>query len=477
MWEFIDKVVYINLDRRTEKNSHMKQITSVFPPEKVQRFSAIEWTPGNIGCTKSHIAVMKMALEQKWKNVLILEDDVIWNRYEEGYKQLEMLASREYDVIHLGPSNTQYELNTLRLYGGSCTSSYLVDGAYIPTLLSNFEDGLCGLIKTKNTEMYTCDKYWQHLMQNDKWYTCVPCLMYQDAGYSDIDLCLKNNQSWYWTLNPNMVTVQLQGGLGNQLFQLAFLDYVSRTNSAIPFLQSTPAVSTHTQNNYFDTIFKNWKCIEKSDVKIHKTIHEHNLTPQNWKLDNTHENIKFIGFFQHYQYIDLEFHKKLDFSNSFKMLEKYKDIEKCVFIHVRGGDYLHPNEPTIYNINYSEYYDKAISMFPTNTKFAIFTNDKAYAMKQTFLNTIQYEFIDENELDSLFLMSKCCGGICVNSTFSWWASLLNVYNYNSKNRITIPSRWFNDPKMYSHGLYITNFQKINITPTLVKIYKGKFRYT
>lgn len=476
MWEFIDKVVYINLDRRLEKNVHMQNITSVFPPEKVHRFSAIEWTPGRVGCTKSHIAVMKLAIEQQWKNVLILEDDVVWNRYEQGYAQLEDLVQKDYDVIHLGPSVPRYNINTFQLYSASTTSSYIINGHYIPTLLSNFEEGLELLVSANDIDKYPCDKYWEACIQKDKWYLCMPSLMYQMENYSDIDQMVKNNQSWYWTLNPSMISVQLHGGLGNQLFQLAFLDYVSRTNSAIPFLQSTSPVSTHTDRNYFDSIFKHWKCIEKADVRIDKTIREHNLNPQNWKLDNTNENVNFIGYFQNYQYIDPYFYERLDFSHSFQMLEKYPDIERCVFLHVRGGDYLNPNYITIYTINYEQYYERAISVFPKGTKFAIFTNDKQHAMNQSFINRIDYHFIDENEVDSLFLMSKCSGGICVNSTFSWWGGLLNLCNYGNTHKITIPSRWFNDSTMYSFGLYIPNFQQIKVDPTMLKFHKGKFRH-
>jgi glycosyl transferase family 25 len=474
MWEFIDKVVYINLDKRPEKNVHMQNITSVFPPEKVQRFSAIEWSPGSVGCTKSHIAVMKLAIEKQWKNVLILEDDVVWNRYEQGYAQLEELIQKDYDVIHLGPSVPRYNINTFQLYNASTTSSYIINGHYIPTLLSNFEEGLELLVSANNIDKCACDKYWEACIQKDKWYTCMPCLMYQKEGYSDIDLQTKN-PLYYWTLNPNMITVELQGGLGNQLFQLAFLDYVCKINHAIPFLAHTRDVSTHSQQSYFNTIFKNWKRIEKSDVNIHRTIREHNLIPQDWNLQNTNENIKFNGFFQHHGYIDSCFTTTLDFSDSFHMLNKYSDIETCVFLHVRGGDYVDANPTNMYRINYRDYYEKAISVFPKKTKFAIFTNDKAYAMKQSFIHDIHYQFIDENELDSLFLMSRCSGGICVNSTFSWWGGMLNSRNYNGKHKITIPSRWFNNPNMYSNGLYSPDFQIINVAPCMLQFHKGKFR--
>ena len=472
MWEFIDKIVYINLDKRPEKNEHMKKITSIFPSEKIIRFAAIEWNPGSVGCTKSHIEVMKLAIDKKWKNVLILEDDVVWNRFESGYKLLEKLAGHEYDVIHLGPSDALYDVNTLRLFRGSCTSSYLINGHYIPKLLLNFQEGLDLLIKTKG-EDYPCDVYWTSLMKTDKWYLCNPCLMYQQESYSDIDLVVKTNQSLYWKMNPNMVTVEMQGGLGNQLFQLAFLDHVSLINSAIPFLENTQQVSTHTQESYFDGIFKNWKCIQKSDVKIDKIISEHNLNPQDWKLKNTIENVKLIGYFQHYGYINPLFYKKLNFASSLPLLEKYKDITSRVFLHIRGGDYLTPEHSHLYHLDFKQYYEKAVSVFPAGTKFAVFTNDKSHALTHDILNQIDYQFIDENEVDSLFLMSKCSGGICANSTFSWWGGILNICNHPAY--ITIPSKWFNDSSLYSEGYYFKDFIKIKIQSNSLGFRNGRFK--
>ena len=286
---------------------------------------------------------------------------------------------------------------------------------------------------------------------------------------------IKSNQSWYWTLNPNYINVELHGGIGNQLFQLAFLDFVSRTNSAIPILENTKPISTHSQQSYFDTIFKKWKCIEKAGVKFDRIIHEKNLEPQNWKFDTPTHNIKLIGYFHNANYIDPFFYKNLDFSESLPMLEKYPDIQKCVFLHIRGGDYLIGGNADIYiNINKLGYYENAVDIFPKYTKFVIFTNDIKYAKTHDILNRINHQFIYENEVDSLFLMSKCAGGICANSTFSWWGGVLNRC-MNTNSIITIPSRWYHTG-LYSGG-YLNNipFKIIKTGNPTFKFSRGKFR--
>lgn len=192
MFEFVDKVVFINLDKRIDRRAHMETLTSIFG-DKVIRFSAIKESPGYVGCTKSHIEVLKMALENKWKNVLVLEDDIAWNNFEEGYSQLDKLASSEYDCILLGGTYVDYDKDTSRVKASRTTAAYLVNGHYIPTLLSNFEEGLVGLIQIQCKETFSLDTYWSKLQARDVWYIIQPCLVYQIPGYSDI---VENNVNY-----------------------------------------------------------------------------------------------------------------------------------------------------------------------------------------------------------------------------------------------------------------------------------------
>ena len=187
MFEFIDKVVYINLDYREDRRKSIEEQLNVFPPEKVVRFSAIRDTyNGLIGCVKSHIAVLEMAVQNKWTNVLILEDDAVWNKFEEGYALLEKLAKNPYDVILLGSSLTKFDKDTYKLRNGYTTTAYLVSRQYYEILLHNFKTGLAGLITTQHEVQYALDKYWVSLQKTDNWYCVIPCLMYQLESWSDI---------------------------------------------------------------------------------------------------------------------------------------------------------------------------------------------------------------------------------------------------------------------------------------------------
>lgn len=187
MWEFVDKVVYINLDSRPDRRFRMEQIAATFG-DKVIRFPAIKETPGAIGCTKSHIAILKRAHEEQWGNVLVLEDDVEWNLFDQGYARLESLARSKFDAILLGGSSVYYDQGTFKLYSAQTTTAYLVHAKYIPTLLANYEEGLQKLQKEPHLHpLYAIDMYWKRLQSQDTWYIVMPCLMYQRPDHSDIE--------------------------------------------------------------------------------------------------------------------------------------------------------------------------------------------------------------------------------------------------------------------------------------------------
>jgi hypothetical protein len=227
-----------------------------------------------------------------------------------------------------------------------------------------------------------------------------------------------------------MLSVKLQGGLGNQLFQLAFMDYISKITGKETYLQDINSPTTiHSKENYFDSIFKYWKI--KFHPKDSYTFYENTkIDYEDWKTKlNVPANVSILGFFQRYEYTNLirdEFIKKLSFNES--ILTKYPDISSKIFIHIRGGDFKNNH---YHDICKKSYYIQAINFF-SNKEFVIFTNDIPYA-KEMFPNI---PIIEESEIDSLYLMSKCGGCICANSSFSWWGAYLNL-----ERQVVIPSRW------------------------------------
>lgn len=243
----------------------------------------------------------------------------------------------------------------------------------------------------------------------------------------------------------HMSTVQLQGGLGNQLFQLAFLEYISENCMFLTTLKSPSTI--HSTEQYFETIFKCWKDIYIPDIDILHYFNE----PLNMIYDKK-PNTCYVGYFQRYEYVESvreSFISKLCFDKS--ILSKYPDITQKTFIHIRGTDYI---KNCIHDIGLhsNTYYKKCIEKTPFKD-LVVFTNDINYANK--FFPNVP--MIQESEVDSLFLMSQCAACICANSSFSWWGAYLNP------NRpIFMPSKWYTD-NTYQGNYYFNGVTVIKIS--------------
>jgi len=188
MFEFIEKVIYINLEKRTDrKESIVVELQKYFPKEKIERFNAIKHQRGNIGCTLSHIAVLELAISQGWKNYLVVEDDAVWSNFSNGSHILEKLSKENFDVIQLGSTFTQFNPHTYRVYNCLTTTAYIVNQKYYSILLENLKEGLTKLIETNQGPLYAIDVYWNSLKLKDLWYVVFPSLLIQKEGYSDIE--------------------------------------------------------------------------------------------------------------------------------------------------------------------------------------------------------------------------------------------------------------------------------------------------
>jgi len=188
-FDFVDHVVYINLDKRTDRRAQIEaELAPYFPPEKVTRFSAIQCENGAMGAAASHIAVLEMAKATGWKNVLVLEDDAVWcsETFDEAYIALERLVENPYDAIVLGGHNTTWNSSNFRLIQTFGAEACLVGSHYYDTLLNNYKESYALLEAHNMSWEYGIDVRWNQLHMRHSWYAVVPALMKQIPGYSDI---------------------------------------------------------------------------------------------------------------------------------------------------------------------------------------------------------------------------------------------------------------------------------------------------
>jgi hypothetical protein len=169
--------------------------------------------------------------------------------------------------------------------------------------------------------------------------------------------------------------------------------------------------------------------------------------------------VNFSGYFQQWVYMDSirsSFIERLDFSAQEHLMEKY-NVKNKVFVHIRGGDFLDQRHRHHF-IDLLKYYKTCESFHPED-EFVIFTNDEPYARQFLMQNNLfaRSTFILEDELSSLYLMSKCKACICANSTFSWWGGYLDT-----SRKIYLPSQYYTTGYPRFQDQYFPNSIKIDV---------------
>jgi len=187
----IDKVVYINLQKRQDRRQHIEDLLSKYNIEAT-RFEAIEHSFGLYGCGLSHLAVLKLARDNGWKNVLILEDDILFNLPKQDFEQdIERLFTQgpEFDVfmldINLQQSEPADQDWLIRVKYAHCAGAYIVQQHYYQKLIDLYEWALPLLLHTGAHWIYANDAVWGKLQEADKWYTFKEQVCRQMSGYSD----------------------------------------------------------------------------------------------------------------------------------------------------------------------------------------------------------------------------------------------------------------------------------------------------
>lgn len=136
--------------------------------------------------------------------------------------------------------------------------------------------------------------------------------------------------------------------------------------------------------------------------------------------------------------------------------EEMKNAES-IALHIRCGDYLlNKRYKRYFNILDNRYYDKAITTIinsiskQANFKLFIFSDEPANVCRVLKLEALAlpYSLVNiHNEAEAIHdmhLMSLCKHTIIANSTFSWWAGMLNQ---NPQKMIICPTLWFANEKM------------------------------
>jgi len=262
-----------------------------------------------------------------------------------------------------------------------------------------------------------------------------------------------------------MITCNLKGGLGNQLFEIFTTIAYALSNKDVFFFKNVDSLNGITKRyTYWNSFFihiKNFlsnKVIKMDIVREKSFIYE--KLPDKTSII---QNVILDGYFQSPKYFDFHYDNiyhllRIDDLKK-KVSQKYNyNYKDFICLHFRIGDYkeiqeCHPIMPV-------EYYKNSIQLLlnkikPTQViKILYFceqqdnddVNKNISLLSHHFTNCAFIKANDQIPDWEQLLMMSCCGhNIIANSTFSWWGAYLNS---NSSKIVCYPETWFGPKKPY-----------------------------
>lgn len=240
-----------------------------------------------------------------------------------------------------------------------------------------------------------------------------------------------------------MITCALQGGLGNQMFQIsATIGHAVKCNIDYGFDLNychTPAQG-NVANKYKNNFYKNLNLIYNlNEIPNLKIFREKGFSHQEIPHEN---NVCLVGYFQSEKYFK---HVKTLIKDTFEFDDLIKSevktftssfSGKTCAVQVRRGDYVKsPNYHLVCDINY---YNKSINYIGDDVNFIFISDDIGWCKENFKGDNIFYSPFND-EIYDLCLISECDHKIISNSSFGWWGAWLS-----DKEGTTIcPDKWFN----------------------------------
>jgi len=260
-----------------------------------------------------------------------------------------------------------------------------------------------------------------------------------------------------------IAVVKLLGGLGNEMFQFSYGEYLKCNNI----------------NVYYDST---WAFLYNTELRISKMHVEVLLinrfigfflyflnrinflffinrekTPYSYQEFSSFPFVYYVGGWQHISYIMRnKRHLKKCFQYNINN-SLVKDLiltlsANSVGIHVRRGDYVNNLIHETIGIKYFLDAIKYIRDKVKEQRFFIVSDDINWCKMNLIIENCTYIDFSKNEFEDFEVLKNCHHKIISNSSFSWWAAFLGEEN----SSITIcPKMWTN--KTESNSLQLPNW--------------------
>lgn len=273
-----------------------------------------------------------------------------------------------------------------------------------------------------------------------------------------------------------MITVKLNGGLGNQMFQYACARAVAhRLDTSVVVDISSFELSLQTKRRYALSefycgqqvvIYKNsW--LEKVRSMLHKQgIFSEKKYTYNHAITRVSDNTTLNGYWQSPKYFE---HIREIIVHDFTPKKtpklppnilKLVRTKETVAIHVRRGDYITNQQAVkILGVQPISYYQNALKILNQQHQkchYIVVSDDINWCRQhlKQLLDPSKVNYFSKDELTDMFLMTQTTHNIIANSSYSWWAAYLNQ---NNDKAVIAPKKWFKDKSYSTKDLFPNNW--------------------
>jgi len=267
-----------------------------------------------------------------------------------------------------------------------------------------------------------------------------------------------------------MISVFLQGGLGNQLFQIAVvIAYCLKHKQRCVFTYQEILTAGVPRKTYWDTLLK--KCKELTNYGKSIPTNDGLLSLPRYteasfnyqKIPVITRDVMFLGYFQSYKYFSEVQEEVFDIMGLRDEQTKVQQVfvqsnqgKNTVCMHFRLGDYKKMQDYHL--VMPHEYYERALGNlsadFLKNSTIYYLCEEEDNVTVAEMVKKLQDTFqispfikVDDtmDDWQQMLFMSCCQVNIIANSSFSCWAAYLNRH---PEKMVMYPSRWFG-PKIPS----------------------------
>ena len=287
--------------------------------------------------------------------------------------------------------------------------------------------------------------------------------------------------------------VILNGGVGNQLWQLAFAHKLIKARpvellkiekmkseqnvhlesgaKVVAKIVSNCAHNLRFKTKDFQNLISKGKYVPESRFSRifgRAIVDSRRLDYRDFNKINISSPYTHLGFYQSLKFLQDEVQTILD-ELELLFLERpipriFKNTRDYAVIHIRGGDYYSAKHVNIFGVLADQYYMHLVEELKSQgfKKIFVLTDDSLRArMRLEKINKLELEFVPKlDEISTLHIMSNAKVMCTANSSFSWWGGMLAA---RRGGKTFVPFPWFVSDTITSSATdpYDSNMIKVN----------------